>query len=499
MAGLRDDPIHTRFRRLLRRFSQAEISRRTGIPQSSLSRYLNGQKVPADVCTRLVEGLGVRADWLLTGNGPMYDDALNESTVEEGAALNRLLARLASVSREARAELSGSDPELFRTLGERVDVVRELREHLSRDTRPILQELIEQIAQRAQAGEYATAESLLETCKRLIALNDEPDLAFFLKDREAFVLQATGRISEYIAARRQVVCQVFGEVRLPPQHQVAMENNLIVALRQGGYLREAHRLARAFCELHSQHQDLEEYWVLRVASGVLDLDCGDIERGVRELQESLPRVVAPFRDAHYGFVLVAHLFQGLVRLSEVISAESTRVQNLSRKARLNAAQIILRFAVGAESAEALAALQPMLHDVEDDIPTADTVLIHFPYLLDALTGEGEKPSLSDHFRSMELEEDAVPTTTTELERLVYATQLARLTSASAYAELVERSQRAYDDLDPDQELVIGARWVHHRNVLRLEGDAPEDWRARSREFFRTHAERGYRVFAEFAS
>ena len=61
------DDLRRRLGEVFEYYSQAEVSRRTGIPQSSLSKYASGQRIPADVCSRLVDQLGVHSEWLLTG------------------------------------------------------------------------------------------------------------------------------------------------------------------------------------------------------------------------------------------------------------------------------------------------------------------------------------------------------------------------------------------------------------------------------------------------
>ncbi len=45
--------------------SQAELSRRTGISTSSLSRYLSGEDMPASKLRRIADALGVSTDALL--------------------------------------------------------------------------------------------------------------------------------------------------------------------------------------------------------------------------------------------------------------------------------------------------------------------------------------------------------------------------------------------------------------------------------------------------
>ena len=90
----RGSSIQDRLLELTAVFSQADIARRTEVPQASLSRYIGGQRVPADVCGRIADRLAVRAEWLLTGRGACFVTELDAGEQPVAGELRRLLGQV---------------------------------------------------------------------------------------------------------------------------------------------------------------------------------------------------------------------------------------------------------------------------------------------------------------------------------------------------------------------------------------------------------------------
>lgn len=63
--------IQKRFAEALRNRSNAEISRLTGFHPEAIRRYRLGRTPPASLLAAMCVKLGLSADWLLLGKGPM--------------------------------------------------------------------------------------------------------------------------------------------------------------------------------------------------------------------------------------------------------------------------------------------------------------------------------------------------------------------------------------------------------------------------------------------
>lgn len=62
----------------------ADIHRQTGISTSSLSRYLSGERNPSQYAVaKLASVYNVNANWLLTGNGEMFNKKPENQKIEE--------------------------------------------------------------------------------------------------------------------------------------------------------------------------------------------------------------------------------------------------------------------------------------------------------------------------------------------------------------------------------------------------------------------------------
>lgn len=97
----------------------AEISRRTGIPDSTLGGYMAGREMKFGNAVALAEATGVRLDWLATGAGPMREgDAPAVAPADPEKPAERPLFGMVKVDRLVQAlrgaqASSGGDERLF--------------------------------------------------------------------------------------------------------------------------------------------------------------------------------------------------------------------------------------------------------------------------------------------------------------------------------------------------------------------------------------------------
>lgn len=86
----------TRFQELLEYFQidQTDIVNKTGIPKSSISMYVNGQRKPRqDKLTTIADAYGVQESWLMGYDVPMFKGNEHEKQKENlGISLGKLLS-----------------------------------------------------------------------------------------------------------------------------------------------------------------------------------------------------------------------------------------------------------------------------------------------------------------------------------------------------------------------------------------------------------------------
>lgn len=85
----------TRYQELLDYFhvDQMDMVNKTGLPKSSISMYVNGQRNPRqDKITLIAEAYGVQETWLMGYDVPMFkeDSSENQNKLESGITLGEL-------------------------------------------------------------------------------------------------------------------------------------------------------------------------------------------------------------------------------------------------------------------------------------------------------------------------------------------------------------------------------------------------------------------------
>ena len=92
------EQIRVRLREIIDGCSQADVARKTGTPQASISRYLRDRKIPAEFCARLATQVGVNPLWLLTGERSPHLADISAETRHSGEQLVELLQGMKSAS-----------------------------------------------------------------------------------------------------------------------------------------------------------------------------------------------------------------------------------------------------------------------------------------------------------------------------------------------------------------------------------------------------------------
>jgi len=80
-----------------RGLSQGELARRVGVTQGTIYKIVSGHAKSSKRIVEIAQSLGVRAEWLLTGNGEQYlDDGVPSNSYPSGQA-NRKISEGSSV------------------------------------------------------------------------------------------------------------------------------------------------------------------------------------------------------------------------------------------------------------------------------------------------------------------------------------------------------------------------------------------------------------------
>lgn len=72
-----------------------------GVKKQTISSYVNQGVLPGrEPMTRLRERLGISEQWLINGNGEMFDKSTAQSKLAESESMNLLVGRLAQLDND---------------------------------------------------------------------------------------------------------------------------------------------------------------------------------------------------------------------------------------------------------------------------------------------------------------------------------------------------------------------------------------------------------------
>lgn len=78
--------IAARLREVIADGDAADVSRRSGVPYASLRAYMNGRQPKAAALVALARAVGVRIEWLMTGDGPVRAEMSTPAGLAEAPA-----------------------------------------------------------------------------------------------------------------------------------------------------------------------------------------------------------------------------------------------------------------------------------------------------------------------------------------------------------------------------------------------------------------------------
>lgn len=479
----RADQIQKRLAELAGQHSQADIARKTEFSRNNVSRYVNGTRMPIEFAAALVEGLGVNPAWLLTGEGTAYLSDINSGTQEMAGDLLALVDAMSAVNRMRLGSLTGKHHlGVLRELNETLKKHEGLRAKLHEHSRKIFLTLVEDTRDALKKRDLNRAENLLQALEQVSRLTDDDFLRAQYEGVQSFYHHYCGNPEEALPHQRRSYLSFlvhhakFDDWMLPEAH------NFIAVLVQCSRLLEARRCARAAFAMTDNGAP-----TLEVAAANLDLELGDLQRGLDSLRRQIPLVDAGYAHNVEQSLARGQLLEGSMKLPHAVTFGGDTEAKWSRLAS---------WAIMMEGEADLALITSQGIGAGKGLLDPEAVLaVQVSCLLEVLREGGSTAAqrLLVHIENTDQKPDAV----SRIQEQAFATQLFRLGKQRKSAiKHLEFTQDLFDKLDPELSPRVETRLLHARNILLLVGAdskqaSHQRMRAQAAEFVRDYKSRGY--------
>ncbi|MEZ5990993.1 MAG: hypothetical protein R3E76_01385 [Planctomycetota bacterium] len=451
------ESLRVRFNELASRFGQAELSRRTGMPQANVHRYLREGKVPVEFCAALICEFQVSPIWLLEGRGGMLRSEVRKPIADMGGDLLELVETMNSVSRMRIGAVAGQrDLTTLRELSDSMDAFDSLREKLNLRSRPLLGAVLDELGEAVDRMDLDRAATLRLTAQQLARLTTDDMLLEKLDSHEGGFAYLSGNLENAIASERKVFARRMVDARIHNEDDLTRARNLAMALRDSGRLKEARRFVRASLALSEddcrgssvRHQ-------MRMFEAHLDADLGDIRTGL----DKAARAFAEIKDDYFFAGISYSYIQLLAGLWTV--PEALPFGRMSG----GKARMLTRFAAGIEDVEGLSACLPaLIGSPPEGLPEHeyDTTLARL--ILDLLKGGKRRVEDYDELATKYPPRIASPHLRSVMVSL-HRAQIARLCGDTrTLKQESTKCEQAWRDVP--EELYVKVEWLlpHFRNL-----------------------------------
>lgn len=480
------EALQQRLRAVTEKHSLSEISRRTGAPLASVSRYFRGTRVPADFCGELAVHFGVNPVWLLTGEGMPWFSDVPERTSAMAGDLLELVEAMNAVAHMRLGALAGKHHlRVLRELNEALQRFEELRGRLNEHARPVLSRLLQDIEKAMAATDVDRATDLHTAIGQVRRFVDDHELEYRLERASAaFELM---RRNPYDALKHQqrLFRLSMGEGLLGSPAELEETIRLAILLAESGREQDALSLCIAAMELAGDEgKNWPNYPFLAFFAGQLMSNNLRLYEGIELMQHWQPRIQGGARSGATRHVLAyALLYAGLLQPEEAFDVGGdSEVKSLN----------LLYFAIFREDADYLQ--RALKHHekrkgARKDLEQIGYVDEYARLLLEALNGEGRDHS--ERFDKIRRYQTEHPRATTEQELHVFETQLLRKLRRKARARKPQRAaEEAIAKPARPVRTLLMTRAIHHRNALELDDKI---LKSNARKFFEAHLAAGYRA------
>ncbi len=145
LACVSDSHLHDRLHTVAAGRSLRHLGELTQTNPETVRRYMNGQPPSADFLVALCHSLGVNAQWLLTGQGPMLQSDVKGHVLKAANATDLLTAMAETIER--LIDRVGRIERFMQALDVRVLAVDELARAASEDQNHVTQESTRGVAE----------------------------------------------------------------------------------------------------------------------------------------------------------------------------------------------------------------------------------------------------------------------------------------------------------------------------------------------------------------
>ena len=481
------EALQARLQVVAERHSLSEISRRTGAPLASVSRYFRGTRVPADFCGALGVHFGVNPSWLLTGEGTPWISDIPERTSAMAGDLLELVEAMNAVNHMRLGALTGKHHlRVLRELNEALVRFEELRARLNDHARPVLTRLLSDMETAVRRMDVDRAGDLYTAIQQVRRFCDDRELEYKLERLGATLELMRHDPSESLRHQQRVFGLVLIEGRLDSNAALEETIRLAMLLSETGREEDAVALCKAAVELIGDRgSEWESYPFLKFLTGQLMANNLQLYAGIELMQRWLPLVKGDTRVKAARHVLAfALLYAGLVEPDEAFD-----VGGDNEVKALN----LLYYAIFREDRDyllrALRYFESRQRARKDLAPMG--YIAEYAHILAAAM---EKPSAAQaqKFKKLKLACKDDARVSTELELLVFETQLLRkLKRLPAARKAMHAAQQLIAKPRKPSRALLVARAIHNRNALELDKG---ELRKSAERFFEAHREAGYRAF-----
>lgn len=478
MASSEETALRTRLAVVLKRFSQAQIARKTARSASLVSRYLKGTRIPATFLSDLVRQTGVNPTWLLVGEGSPWIQESGENSVPE---LVRVVQAMNVLSRLALGAIAGrGSAALLRDLERETAEAAKLRDRLDAVSAPALKRVLEEARAALNGFDVRRCSEAMKLARHVARFSRNDALALDLAEMESRLAMWERREDDAVRGYRPVFLTRLGNPG------AALDEAALAALRYALMLQQANRPADACRCAHAASSLLGKpgegfpaHPLLGLAAAAPLLEVGLLEQATSAIRLSLPGLSGNRRQVLESISVFSQVLAGTMGPAQAILL-GPHIQPQ--------AQFAIQVAAFLEDAKALEAslayhgAKRVLKDVPDP-----ELLAYGRRILRILRNAGEDPA----------EAGGAPEARTDAGRfrtLVFQSHIDRLARRRGATSRTAEAHALLGRLPTNVIPGLLVRAVHARNLL--DGRRAERRAVRRAEaFLARHVEAGYGLFA----
>lgn len=493
----RRDQVAQRLNTLAERYSQSEIARKTGASRNNINRYLHGTRMPTEVASALVDGLGVNPVWLLTGEGATYLTDVTGDISRSAGDLLELVKAMNAVAQMRMGSLAGKHHlTVLRELNDALGDFERLREGLDERTAPIMKEMLTRYRAALEKRELDLADDLRSALLQVSRIcHDEALHEEFLRE-QAWHETYFGDREVAVQLQREIFRRVFTRSHRLTDELCVEARDIVTFVGASGRIREALRIGHSVLAMADGDEDSDDFHVLNNTVAHGELAAGRMDLAMPRLMSHAPRLSPKRRGSAATTTSAILLTSGNANFDEVCAFQPEYDQYRGRT--------MVQMAIWLEQPEVLERACSHFIGLGPAIDEHLFIARYARCLNDLMAGrQGAWRDLYERdlpeFRKLRKGEHE------SMQPLNYMVQLPRLAGDEKLAlENLKTAVRKLAAMPYEFTPAVMQLAEHHRNVLKL---VPEDGKDRllaparrqARQFFRDMFENGFGLFRELAS